>query len=74
MKKWSVQLVIVDKYVGALSVEQAHRSMFTPEFQRMDKLEVNSDSIYLLEQLMGEDVTSRKNFIFNKIDFSEVRE
>ena len=62
------------KGLGALSVEQAHRSMFTSEFQRMDVLEVYADSLYLLEQLMGESVEPRKQFIFNKIDFSEVRE
>lgn len=62
------------KGLGALSVEQAHKSMFTPEFQRLDVLEADADSLYLLEQLMGESVEPRKQFIFNKIDFSEVRE
>ena len=62
------------KGLGALSVEQAHRSMFTSEFQRMDVLEADADSLLLLEQLMGEDVAPRRQFIFNKIDFSEVRE
>ena len=62
------------KGLGALSVEQAHKSMFTPEFQRLDVLEANADSLFLLEQLMGESVEPRKQFIFNKIDFSEVRE
>ena len=62
------------KGLGALSVEQAHRSMFTKEFQRMDVMEADPDSLYLLEQLMGPDVEPRKDFIFNKIDFSVVRE
>lgn len=62
------------KGLGALSVEQAKRSMFTPEFQRMDVLEPDPDSIYLLEQLMGEDVSFRKQFIFENIDFSSIRE
>lgn len=62
------------KGLGALSVEQAHRSMFTSEFQRMDVLEPDPNSLYLLEQLMGPDVTPRKEFIFNKVDFSEIRE
>lgn len=62
------------KGLGALSVEQAKRSMFMPEFQRMDVLEPDPDSIYLLEQLMGDDVEPRKKFIFENIDFSEVRE
>lgn len=60
--------------MGALSVEQAHKSMFTPEFQRMDVLEPDSESLYLLEGLMGSDVEPRKEFIFNEIDFSEIRE
>lgn len=62
------------KGLGALSPEQAHRSMFTSEFQRLEVLEPDPESLYLLEQLMGEDVSPRKDFIFNKIDFSEVRE
>ena len=62
------------KGLGALSVEQAHKSMFTPEFQRLDVLQANVDSLLLLEQIMGESVEPRKKFIFNKIDFSEVRE
>jgi len=62
------------KGLGALSVEQAHKSMFTPEFQRMDVLEPDPDSLYILEELMGSDVEPRKEFIFNKIDFSEIRE
>ena len=62
------------KGLGALSPEQAKASMFSKEYQRMDVLEPDSDSLYLLEQLMGEDVSPRKDFIFNKIDFSEIRE
>ena len=62
------------KGLGALSVEQAHKSMFTSEFQRMDILESDPDSLYMLEELMGSDVEPRRNFIFNKIDFSEIRE
>lgn len=62
------------KGLGALSVEQAHKSMFTPEFQRLDVLQADVDSLLLLEQIMGESVEPRKKFIFNKIDFSEVRE
>ena len=63
-----------NKGLGAMSVDQAHKSMFTSEFQHMDVLEPDSESIYLLEQLMGSDVRPRKDFIFNKVDFSEVRE
>ena len=62
------------KGLGALSVEQAHKSMFTSEFQRMDVLEPDSESLYMLEELMGPDVEPRREFIFNEIDFSEIRE
>jgi hypothetical protein len=48
--------------------------MFTEEFQRMDVLIPDPNAIVLLEELMGVDVEPRREFVFNKIDFSEVRE
>lgn len=74
IKKWSVQLVIIDKYVGALSAEQAHSSMFTEEFQRLDPLTFDENSIILLSELMGSDVAPRKDFIFKNVDFSKISE
>lgn len=65
--------VIRNKGLGSLEPEQAHRSMFTEEFQRMDPLIADPDSIILLEELMGKDVGPRRQFV-NGIDFSEVRE
>ena len=65
--------VIRNKGLGSLEPEQAHRSMFTEEFQRMDPLIADPDSIILLEELMGKDVEPRRQFV-NGIDFSEVRE
>ena len=62
------------KGLGALSAEQARRSMFTEEFQRLDVLEPSDEAIDLLEDLMGDRVEPRKEFIFKNIDFSEVRE
>ena len=62
------------KGLGELPAETAHRSMFTEEYQRMDVMEWNEDAISLLYDLMGEDVEPRRDFIFEKIDFSEVRE
>ena len=62
------------KGLGALSAEQAHNSMFTPEFQRMDIIEPSTEALMLLESLMGEDVAPRKEFVFNKINFQEVKE
>ena len=61
------------KGLGALSQKQAEESMFG-EFQRMDKLEADDESIYFLESLMGVDVEPRRKYVFNEIDFSEVRE
>lgn len=66
--------VIRAKGLGALTAEQAHRSMFTNEFQRMDQLVPDENSLYLLSQLMGSDSTPKKDFIFKNVDFSEIRE
>ena len=63
-----------NKGLGSLSEDQARRSMFTDEFQCLEQLVPNDESIYLLEDLMGVDVEPRRNFIFSKIDFSEIRE
>ena len=63
-----------NKGLGALSEAQARRSMFTEEFQRMEQLTPSKESLYLLEDLMGVDVEPRRDFIFNNIDFSEIRE
>ena len=63
-----------NKGLGSLSPDQAHRSMFTSEFQRMDILEPTPEAIELLENLMGDDVEFRRQYIFDNIDFQEVRE
>lgn len=62
------------KGLGALSAEQAHNSMFSPEFQRMDIIEPSTEAFMLLESLMGTDVNPRKEFVFNNINFQEVKE
>lgn len=64
----------MEKYVGSLSPSQARTSMFSPEFQRLEPLIPDEDSISLLEQLMGSDGSYRKDYVFNKIDFAEIRE
>ena len=61
------------KGLGALSEIQAKNSMFG-ENQRMDKLEISPDAIFLLERLMGTDIEPRREFIFNHVDFSEIKE
>lgn len=62
-----------NKGLGSLTAEQAKRSMFG-ENQRLDILEPTPEAIGLLEQLMGEEVNPRKDFIFNNVDFSEIKE
>jgi hypothetical protein len=48
--------------------------MFSDEFQRMDVIMPDAEALYLLEQLMGEPVAPRKDFIFNEVDFGEIHE
>lgn len=61
------------KGLGSLSAEQARNSMFG-ENQVIDVLDPSWNAIDLLEKLMGNDVKYRKDYIFNNIDFSEVKE
>ena len=63
-----------NKGLGSLSVDQAKTSMFSEEFQRLDILKPSKEAIELLIDLMGDDVMPRKDYIFNKIDFSTIRE
>ena len=63
-----------NKGLGSLSDDQAHRSMFTPEFQRIDTFVLTEESEKLLLELMGDEVAPRKKFIFENVDFSEIRE
>lgn len=62
------------KGLGELGAETAHASMFTKEYQRIDRMEYSEEAIELLYDLMSDDVEPRKNFIMNNIDFSEIRE
>lgn len=62
-----------NKGLGSLEPEQARVSMFG-EYQRMDVMEYNEEAMNLLYDLMGEDVTPRRNFIMQNVDFSEIRE
>lgn len=62
------------KGLGALPAEQAHESMFTPEFQHLDVLIPDDNSFSLLSDLMGADVGPRTDYIFDNIDFSTIRE
>jgi DNA gyrase subunit B len=63
-----------NKGLGSLEPEQAKKSMFSPEYQRMDVMEYTEDAMSLLYDLMGEDVDPRRDFIMNNVDFSEIAE
>lgn len=63
-----------NKGLGALSAEQARRSMFTPEFQHIDTLVPDEETYELLTSLMGKDSEPKHDFIFENIDFSMIRE
>ena len=62
------------KGLGELPAETAHASMFTPEFQRLEVLHYSKEAIDLLLELMGNEVKPRRDFIFENIDFSTIRE
>jgi hypothetical protein len=48
--------------------------MFDESNQRMEQLIPDVESIQMLNELMGIDVEPRRKFVFNDIDFSQVRE
>ena len=62
------------KGLGALSADQANKSMFNDEFQRMEQIVPTEEALYLLEDLMGKAAEPRTEFIFENVDFSQVRE
>lgn len=62
------------KGLGALSADQANKSMFNDEFQRMEQIVPTDKALYLLEDLMGKAAEPRTEFIFENVDFSEIRE
>ena len=62
------------KGLGTMEPEQARRSMFTPEHQRLEVMEYSDEAMTLLYDLMGENVEPRKAFIMSNIDFSTITE
>ena len=62
-----------NKGLGSLSADQAKASMFGQN-QRMDILNPTEQAINLLKALMGSSGVARKEFVFNEIDFSTIRE
>ena len=63
-----------NKGLGEMTAESARRSMFEPEYQRMEVLEYSEEAMEILYSLMGEDVEPRRDFVMTNIDFSEIRE
>lgn len=63
-----------NKGLGSLEPNQARKSMFDSEYQRLDVMEYNEEAMALLYSLMGDDATPRREFIMSNVDFSEVRE
>lgn len=63
-----------EKGLGAMEEEVARESMFDPQFQRLEPIEYSAEGINLLYDLMGESVIPRTEFVFNNIDFSQLRE
>ena len=63
-----------NKGLGSLEPHQARKSMFDPEYQRMDVMEYDEAAMALLYELMGSDVEPRRDFIMENVDFSEIRE
>ena len=63
-----------NKGLGALKPHQAKRSMFDPEYQRLDVMEYDENAMELLYALMGSEVEPRRDFIMRNVDFTEIRE
>lgn len=62
------------KGLGALSAEQAKKSMFSEEYQRLEQLIPDKDTLTLLSDLMGKDSKPKYDFIFENLDFSIIME
>lgn len=62
------------KGLGALSAEQAKKSMFSNEYQRLEQLIPDEYTFSLLSDLMGKDSRPKYDFIFENLDFSIIME
>lgn len=62
-----------NKGLGSLTPKQAHDSMFTKK-QYIETILPTDEGVELLKNLMGKSVAFRKKYIFDNIDFSEIRE
>lgn len=73
-EKYRGGTIISAKGLGSMSADEMEEAMFTEENQKLDILEYEPEVDNLLEDLMGEDVLPRKEFIFENIDFSKYME
>lgn len=62
------------KGLGSLSADQAHISMFSSEFQRIDQFFPDDETLGILYDLMGDDSQKKHDFLFENLDFSEIKE
>ena len=61
------------KGIGQLNADDMRNTIFSASSQQF-KFVWSSEARKVLETIMGPDVDARKEFVFNKIDFSEVAE
>lgn len=61
------------KGLGEMNATQVKESLFS-ENQHFVPFTWNSESDALLRQFMGEDIEFRREFLFNKVDFSKITE
>ena len=64
---------LITKYkgLGQMDDNDLKKSMFSPEWQRLEPIQFSEEGLKLLIDLMGEDVSKRKDFVYNYIDFNK---
>lgn len=62
------------KGIGQLTPDEVSESMFSKEYQTIDTLIPDEECYKLLETLMGNDASKRADFIFDNVDFSQIKE
>lgn len=64
---------VITKYkgLGQMDDNDLKKSMFSPEWQRLEPIQFSEEGLKLLVDLMGEDVSKRKDFVYNYIDFNK---
>lgn len=63
-----------NKGLGSLTAEQAKKSMFSSDFQRLETLIPDEETFDTLSSLMGKDSEPKHDFLFENLDFSIIRE